>query len=61
MIDSYLGVVAACLAGIYAFFWALLHLTQDAKEPPSIEGWIPFLSPVLQMTRQRNNIYRHLR
>ncbi|KAI4598665.1 hypothetical protein KJ359_002556 [Pestalotiopsis sp. 9143b] len=61
MSDSYLTVVAAGLAATYVFFWALLHSTQDAKEPPSIEGWIPFLSPVLQMTRQRSNIYRYLR
>ncbi|EEH19329.1 hypothetical protein PABG_01648 [Paracoccidioides brasiliensis Pb03] len=33
--------------GAYAFLSALLHLTQDAKEPPMIETSIPFVSPLL--------------
>ncbi|EEH21779.1 hypothetical protein PABG_03995 [Paracoccidioides brasiliensis Pb03] len=33
--------------GAYAFLSALLHLTQDAKEPPMIETSKPFVSPLL--------------
>ncbi|OJD13380.1 hypothetical protein ACJ73_09208 [Blastomyces percursus] len=37
-----LGIVL----GAYVFLSALLHLTQDAKEPPMIETSIPFVSPL---------------
>ncbi|KLJ10469.1 hypothetical protein EMPG_14154 [Blastomyces silverae] len=32
--------------GAYVFLSALLHLTQDAKEPPTVETSIPFVSPL---------------
>ncbi|KAI1503392.1 cytochrome P450 [Biscogniauxia marginata] len=39
------GVVAAT----YLFLLALLRLTQEAKEPPSISNTIPFITPILKM------------
>ncbi|OJD11351.1 hypothetical protein AJ78_07864 [Emergomyces pasteurianus Ep9510] len=34
------------VASTYVFLFALLHLTQDSKEPPVIKTLIPFLSPL---------------
>jgi len=44
---STITLVISIVTGAYAFFAALLRFTQDAKEPPAIETWIPFLSPLL--------------
>ncbi|OTB09632.1 hypothetical protein M426DRAFT_18266 [Hypoxylon sp. CI-4A] len=41
------GVVVAT----YVFLLALLHLTQDAREPPSICNAIPFVTPIVVMIR----------
>ncbi|OAX85450.1 hypothetical protein ACJ72_00175 [Emergomyces africanus] len=35
------------LVAVYAFLSALLHFTQNPKEPPMIETSLPFLSPLL--------------
>lgn len=35
------------LAAAYVFLSALLHFTQDAREPPASETSIPFISPLL--------------
>jgi hypothetical protein len=34
------------LGAAYAFLFALLHFTQDPREPPVVEAAIPFLSPL---------------
>lgn len=43
---STLIVILGSVAATYVFFAALLHLTQDSKEPPAIETSIPFLGPL---------------
>jgi hypothetical protein len=43
---STLTLVLGSVAATYVFLTALLHLTQDSKEPPAIETSIPFLSPL---------------
>ncbi|KAL3421935.1 25-hydroxycholesterol 7-alpha-hydroxylase 1 [Phlyctema vagabunda] len=52
-----LGSVAAT----YVFLWALLHFTQDSKEPPVVSSTIPFVSPILGMIRWSMNFYAHMR
>jgi len=56
-----LSVVAAVLVGTYVFLRALLHLTQDPREPPSIANGIPFISPILGMTSRKAKFYTEMR
>lgn len=44
----------------YAFLWALLHFTQDAREPAPMLTTIPFISPILGMVRHNSRLYTHL-
>ncbi len=48
----FFGIAAAT----YAFLWALLHLTQDSREPPLAPCVIPipFIGPVIEMRRKRS-------
>jgi hypothetical protein len=58
------SVVVAALGGVaasYVFLWALLHLTQDNKEPPVVSSSIPFISPILGMIRWSMDFYPHMR
>ncbi|KAI0451597.1 cytochrome P450 [Xylaria acuta] len=50
-----------CLVATYLFFRFLLRLTQDPKEPPTIETELPFLAPVLGMIRKKSQYYVLLR
>ncbi|KAL2359993.1 hypothetical protein RJZ56_007146 [Blastomyces dermatitidis] len=43
---SPLVLALGIILGAYVILSALLHLTQDAKEPPMIETSIPFVSPL---------------
>ncbi|KAI0389233.1 cytochrome P450 [Xylariaceae sp. FL0594] len=42
-------LLGTIVAGTYIFLFALLHLTQDAKEPPAIATSIPFVTPAIGM------------
>jgi len=44
---SSLVLVVGIMAATYVFLSALLHFTQDSKEPSAIETSIPFMSPLL--------------
>ncbi|QSZ28693.1 hypothetical protein DSL72_003193 [Monilinia vaccinii-corymbosi] len=44
---SIIALVLGSVAATYLFFLVLLHVTQDAKEPPTIETSISFISPLL--------------
>ncbi|KUJ11089.1 cytochrome P450 [Mollisia scopiformis] len=58
------AVIVTALGGIgatYIFFWALLYLTQDSKEPPIVSSSIPFISPILGMIRWSMDFYPHMR
>ncbi|KFA70700.1 hypothetical protein S40288_07349 [Stachybotrys chartarum IBT 40288] len=46
MAPSTAVVALGCVGAAYVFLAALLHLTQDPKEPPTLETSIPFLSPM---------------
>lgn len=52
---------AAGLVATYVFLWALLHLTQDVREPPLLSTAIPFLSPVIGAVRWSMECYTHMR
>lgn len=47
--------------GTFVFLWALLHLTQDAREPQTIENAIPFLSPIIGMASKGSHYHTYLR
>ena len=52
--------VFATATGIFATYLllrALLFLTQDAKEPPTIENSIPFFSPMIQLWRKGSSYW----
>ena len=58
------STLASALGGVaatYLFFWALLHFTQDPKEPPLVSTAIPFLSPILGMVKWSMGFYGHMR
>ncbi|KAI1335014.1 cytochrome P450 [Xylariaceae sp. FL0016] len=46
-------LLSACagLLAAYAFLWALLHLSQDGREPLPVDITIPFISPIINMYR----------
>ncbi|KAF3003989.1 hypothetical protein E8E14_007603 [Neopestalotiopsis sp. 37M] len=54
-------VVVAAVAATYAFLFALLRLTQNAKEPPSLSDAIPFVTPIVNMTSKGSNFHRLMR
>ncbi|KAK9415843.1 putative Cytochrome P450 [Seiridium unicorne] len=55
------SLVVGAGAAIYAFLFALLRLTQDAKEPVSIGEGIPFVSPLLNMATKGVGFHRFMR
>ncbi|KAK3313272.1 cytochrome P450 [Apodospora peruviana] len=50
---STFSVVVGCLAATYLFLPVLLHMTQDAREPPAILTGVPFIGPIFSMTREK--------
>ncbi|KAI0521605.1 cytochrome P450 oxidoreductase [Xylaria bambusicola] len=56
-----LTTLVASAAGFYLFLWALQHVTQDAREPRTVEDALPFISPVIGMMTRGSNFHRHLR
>ncbi len=58
------STLASALGGVaatYVFFWALLHFTQDPKEPPLVSTAVPFLSPIWGMVKWSMGFYGHMR
>ncbi|OTA76920.1 hypothetical protein M434DRAFT_383180 [Hypoxylon sp. CO27-5] len=58
---STLALVLGFAGAAYAFLHALLHFTQDSREPPVIETSIPFISPLVGMILGMQNFYVKLR
>lgn len=55
-------LVAAVAAKIfYLSLHLILQITQDKREPPAIATSIPFLSPILGMSRKKSKFYIELR
>lgn len=54
---STLALCLGSLVAAYVFLSALLHFTQDAKEPPAVETTIPFVSPLLGLIPNKQNFF----
>jgi hypothetical protein len=59
-LDGLLPVLGG-IAATYVFIRALLHLTQDAKEPPTVETTLPFIGPFLRMAVEQLSFYVNTR
>ncbi|KAI1170183.1 cytochrome P450 oxidoreductase [Nemania sp. FL0916] len=53
-------IVAVGATGFYILIWALLRLTQDAREPPAVENAVPFLSPIVGMQKKGADYHKDL-
>ncbi|KFA81359.1 hypothetical protein S40288_06057 [Stachybotrys chartarum IBT 40288] len=58
---SVIAIAIGAAATTYVFLVALLRMTQDAKEPPSICDAVPFVSPILHMISKGSNFHRLIR
>lgn len=58
---SILALVLGSVGAAYVFLSALLHFTQDSKEPPAIETTIPFISPLLGLIAGMQRFFVKLR
>ncbi|KAK4675938.1 LOW QUALITY PROTEIN: hypothetical protein QC764_0083270 [Podospora pseudoanserina] len=56
-----LAATLSSLAATYLFLFAVLHLTQNEKEPPLVATAVPFLSPVIGMVKLSMDFYTHMR
>lgn len=54
-------VAAAAAMVLYLSLHLVLNITQDKREPPAIATSIPFLSPILGMSRKKSKFYIELR
>lgn len=55
-----LTTILAILATSYIFLTSLLYLTQSPAEPPLLLTNIPFLSPVINMTKHSMSFYTYM-
>ena len=53
MENTALAVGLTIVAATYIFLYALLSITQDAKEPQALANSIPFISPLIRMAKQK--------
>ncbi|ROV92756.1 hypothetical protein VMCG_09085 [Cytospora schulzeri] len=58
---STFALVIGYLAAAYIFLYALLHSTQNSKEPPTIETSLPFVSPLFGLISGMQKYCLHLR
>lgn len=58
---SVLPVAVGVVAATYILLFALLRLTQDAKEPASISDTIPFVTPIINMVSKGGAFHRLMR
>ncbi|KAH7304100.1 cytochrome P450 [Stachybotrys elegans] len=58
---STIVVAMGVAAATYSFLLALLRLTQDANEPPSVCDSIPFVSPIIQMAARGVKFHKSIR
>lgn len=54
---DFAATMGAVLAATYVLLVALLRLTQDAEEPPSISDAVPFVSPMINMASKGANFH----
>ena len=58
---SVVVIVFGVFTAIYVFLRLILHLTQDAREPPPILTSVPFIGPLVGMLREKSNFHLRLR
>ncbi|KAI1487550.1 cytochrome P450 [Biscogniauxia mediterranea] len=61
MSHEFATMALGAIVAAYVFLQALLHFTQDAKEPPAVSFSIPFLGPIIGMITQKSKFYNNLR
>jgi hypothetical protein len=49
------------VAATYGALQVLLNATQDAKEPPTVPALIPFVSPMIGLSKKKSKYYTELR
>jgi hypothetical protein len=56
-------LAAACtiVAATYGALHVLLNATQDAKEPPTVPALVPFVSPMIGLSKKKSKYYIELR
>jgi hypothetical protein len=62
--ETVLGAVGVAVAAATTFYLSLhliLQITQEKREPPAIATSIPFVSPILGMSRKKSKFYVELR
>lgn len=58
------SVVAAVAIGaitIYGFLYSILFSTQDAREPPLVTTFFPFIGPMISLGRKKTRYYVELK
>ncbi|KAI0197465.1 cytochrome P450 [Astrocystis sublimbata] len=58
---STLAVAATTIAVIYSFLRAIISLRHDSREPKTIVGAVPYLSPLFGMVIGQDKFYKRLR
>jgi hypothetical protein len=56
-----LQVILMGVLGTYVVLWAVLRLTQDAKEPRAIDTLVPFISPGINMIMKGSTYFKSRR
>lgn len=59
--QSTVAVGLVSIAATYVFLLALLHFTQDAKEPPVLGTTLPFVGPLIGMARGKSQFHSQMR
>jgi hypothetical protein len=48
-------------AAIYGALHVFLHITQSTKEPPPAPGLVPFIGPMIGLSRKKSKYYTEQR
>lgn len=54
-------IFLGALTGIYVCLHLLLYYTQDRREPPSVDTLVPFVSPIIGMSKKKTRYHIELR
>jgi hypothetical protein len=60
-ISTVLAAAFTIAAVTYGTLHVLLNATQDAKEPPVVPALIPFVSPMVGLSKKKSKYYTELR
>ncbi|KAF2449065.1 cytochrome P450 [Karstenula rhodostoma CBS 690.94] len=59
-ISAGLMAISTITTVIYGGLHLLLHLTQDAREPPPVPASVPFVGPMIDLSRKKSRYYAAL-